>query len=415
MDQRRVFIPPETVMSTDQLSYRAVLRTQHVARSFLPSIIGRLSLATSGLALVLLLERSTGSFAIAGAVTAALGIANVVATPWRARLIDRRGQAVVLTTLSLGHAASLVALGLTPNAGLPILLCLSAIAGASSPPFAATMRVLWSAALPPGGLRTRGLSLDAVAGEVTFAAGPLVAALLAVIVDPLASILLSAGCAVVGAALFVASPLSRRQRGSHNTEHAKPVIPSPLRTRGFPPVVFAMIAPGIVLGCMEIAAPAVAAAESNTLLSGVLLALFAGASAIGGLLFGSVQLRPVMERQLLVLTLVLLIVTAATGLVGDIIAALIGFALSGLCLAPVLIVGYLAANARTDPQVRTEANSWIDTAVTLGAALGAAVFGALTDAATPGHALAISAVIPGVIIAICAPFLLRSRHPEKPE
>ncbi|WP_448808760.1 MFS transporter [Agromyces bauzanensis] len=403
-------------MSTE-LSYRAVLRTQHVARSFLSSIVGRLSLATSGLALVLLLERSTGSFAIAGAVTAVLGIASVAATPWRARLIDRRGQAVVLTALSLGHAASLVALGLSSHAGLPILLCLSVLAGASAPPFAATMRVLWSAALPPGGLRTRGLSLDAVAGEVTFAVGPLVTALLAVIVDPLASLLLSAGCAVVGAALFVASPLSRRQRGSRNAEHAEraehaaPITPSPLRSRGFPPVVFAMLVPGMVLGFMEIAAPALAAVQSDMLLSGVLLAVFAGASGIGGLLYGSMQLRPVRERQMLVLALALLVITAATGLVGGTIAALIGFALSGLCLAPVLIVGYLAADARTAPRVHTEANGWIDTAVNLGAALGAALFGALTSTAAPGHALAISAIIPAVVIAICAPFLLRTAHP----
>ena len=74
-----------------RLSYLTVLREPHVVRSFIPSIIGRLSLATSGLALVLLLEQSTGSFAIAGIVTAALGIANVVVTPWRARLIDHRG------------------------------------------------------------------------------------------------------------------------------------------------------------------------------------------------------------------------------------------------------------------------------------------------------------------------------------
>ncbi|WP_022891084.1 MFS transporter [Agromyces subbeticus] len=397
-------------MSTEPPSYRAVLRTEHIARAFLPSIIGRLSLSTSGLALVLLLERATGSFAIAGAVTATLGIANVVVTPWRARLIDRRGQALVLTSLGLLHASSLVALGLAPHAGLPILLCLSVIAGASSPPFAASMRVLWSAALPPGGLRVRGLSLDAVAGEVTFAVGPLVAALLAVIIDPLAALLLSAGCVLAGAALFVSSPLSRRQRGSRAVERAEPVGLSPLRSRGFPPMVLAMVVPGLVLGIVEIAAPALAVTESNTVLAGVLLALFAGASAVSGLLYGRVHVRPAVERQLIVLSLALLAVLAVTGLVGGSIAALIGFTLGGLCLAPVLIVGYLAADSRTDPRVRTEANGWIDTAVNLGAALGAAVFGALADTAGPGHALAISTIIGVVVIALCAPFLLRSRN-----
>ncbi|WP_136709258.1 MFS transporter [Agromyces sp. H66] len=402
-------------MPTEHLSYRAVLHTRHVARSFLPSVIGRLSLATSGLALVFLLERSTGSFAVAGVVIATLGIANVVATPWRARLIDRRGQTVVLTALSLTYAASLVALGLNAHAELPVLLCLGAVAGASSPPFATSMRVLWSMALPPGGLRTRALSLDAVAGEVTYAVGPLLTAFLAAAVDPFASLLLSVGCVAVGAALFVTSPLSREQRGSHGADQAEAPGRSPLRTRGFLPVVLAMVAPGIVLGAVDIAAPAVAAEQSSALLSGVLLALFAGASAIGGLLYGSMQLRSLLERQLLVLTPVLLLVMAATGLVGGTVVALIGFVLSGLFLAPALIAGYLAANARADASVRTEANGWMDTAVQFGAALGAAVFGAFTDVAEPGQALAMSAVVPGVIIAICAPFLLRSRRSELPE
>ena len=162
-------------------SYSSVLRAPGIARAFLPSIIGRLSLATSGLALVLLLEQSTGSFAVAGTVTAVLGIANVIATPWRARLIDRRGQAGMLLALGVGHSAALVALGVVSvrfevprfdtTAGLPVLLILGAVAGATSPPFGAAMRVLWSSALPAGGRRTRGFSLDAVAEELTFAVG----------------------------------------------------------------------------------------------------------------------------------------------------------------------------------------------------------------------------------------------------
>lgn len=399
-------------MTTEPMSYRAVLRTSHVARSFIPSIIGRLSLATSGLALVLLLEQSTGSFAVAGTVTAVFGIANVVATPWRARILDLHGQTGALLTLGLGHAAALVALGLASTQGLFVLLLMGGIAGATSPPFGARMRVLWSSALPVGNGRTRGFSLDAVAEELTFAVGPLAAALLAVIVDPLASLLLSAGCVAIGSVLFVSSLLSRQQLGSRRV-HGSGWHParSPFRSRGFAPVVFTMIAPGIILGCIEIAAPAIADAESNTVLAGVLLALFAGTSALGGLLYGRVQVRPALERQLLALALALLVISTITGLAGGIIAAVIGFTLSGLFLAPVLIIGYLAADQRSDPRVRTEASSWINTALNLGAAVGAGIFGALTDAAGPGLALAMSAAVAGVVLTACAPALLRASHP----
>lgn len=152
-------------MTIEQPSYRAVLGTQYVARTFLASIIGQLSMAMSGLALVLLLQKSTGSFAISGAVTAALGIAKVVTTPWRARLIDRRGQFVMLSaqqrSCRVAGRAGLHSRCRPSTRGVP-----GRHRGISLPPFATTMRVLLSAAMSPGELRRRGVSLHAVAGEL---------------------------------------------------------------------------------------------------------------------------------------------------------------------------------------------------------------------------------------------------------
>lgn len=68
-------------VSTYQASCRAVPRTRGVARFFLPSTVGRLSLATSGLTPVLPLERSTGSLTVVETAIAALETANVAATP----------------------------------------------------------------------------------------------------------------------------------------------------------------------------------------------------------------------------------------------------------------------------------------------------------------------------------------------
>lgn len=95
---------------------------------------------------------------------------------------------------------------------------------------------------------------------------------------------------------------------------------------------------------------------------------------------------------------------------GGIIAGFVGFASAGLCLAPILIVGYLAADDLTDARVRTEASSWINTAVNFGAAIGAVVYGALTDIAGAGSALTGTAVAAAVVAAGGAPFLLRSRR-----
>ncbi|MFP7834534.1 MFS transporter [Marisediminicola sp. LYQ134] len=398
-------------------------------RAFAPSILGRLSLATSGLALVLLLEQSIGSFAVAGAATAILGVANVLATPVRARLIDRRGQTAMMLVLGLTHAVTLVALGLlavvenganghfpvrlSTDHFLPLLFGVSALAGATSPPFGATMRVLWSTALPAGGWRTRAFSLDAVAEELTFALGPLLAAALVVAVNPFAALAVSGACVAVAGVLFVTSPRSRAERGSARcgsglkADSATPPLVGPLRSRGFLLVVVTMLAPGVVLGAIELAAPATAAEESSTLFAGVLLAAFAGASALGGLVYGRLRLRTSLTRQLLVGTVALVCVTVAAGVIGGSLAALVGFTLSGLCLAPLLIAGYLVADERTDNRVRTEASSWINTTVNLGAALGAVAYGALTEVTSAGSALALTGLGAAVIIVSCAPLLLR--------
>lgn len=397
-------------MSTHRPSYRVVLRTPGIRSAFLASIIGRLSLATSGLALVFLLEDATASFTIAGIVTAALGLANVVATPWRSRLIDRFGQLRVLSTLGAAHAASLVALALMPTASLAALVAVGVVAGASSPPFGATMRVVWSAALPAGPARTRGFSLDAVSEEVTFAVGPLLAAALVALSSPLAALILSAVCVSVGSGLFVVSRLSRAQRGSHHADATEPAAVSPLRTRGFVPVICVVTAPGLILGAIELAAPALAIDAHAPALAGVLLAVFAGSSALGGLLFGTLRVPGSRATQLVTLVLALLVFASAAGLVGGVVAGIVGFALAGLCLAPILIVGYLAADDLTDARVRTEASSWINTAINFGAAVGAVVYGVLTDVAAPGSALTGTAIAAAVIAGVAVPFLWRSHR-----
>ena len=87
----------------------SVLTLPGALRAFIPALIGRLAFAMVGLALLLAVHDSTGSFTMAGLVTAVCGIANVIASPGRARAVDRWGQRRVLPLLALGEVLSLVA------------------------------------------------------------------------------------------------------------------------------------------------------------------------------------------------------------------------------------------------------------------------------------------------------------------
>ncbi|WP_093575431.1 MFS transporter [Amycolatopsis rubida] len=133
------------------------------------------------------------------------------------------------------------------------------------------------------------------------------------------------------------------------------------------------------------------------------MALFAGASALGGLLYGRLNPRMAVERQLLVLGTALIGVSATAGLIGSTPALVVGNGIAGGFIAPLLIVGYLAADARTDPTVRTEASSWINTAINLGAAAGSGLLGATTETTAPGTALAICAAAAAFVLLVSAP------------
>lgn len=397
-------------MSAAHPSYWKALNHPHIARSFASSLLGRLSLAMSGLSLVLLLERETGSFAIAGVVTAVMGVANVIATPWRARLIDRYGQAPVLAPLGVIHGIALLAFIVSASLPVPALLALSVVAGAFSPPMGATMRVIWRRALAHGPHQKRGFSLDAVSEEVMFTAGPLIAAVIAAIFTPAVSLAVSAAAVIIGTVTFVASPLSRRQRGyrtSRRTPRPGPAVVTPMRTPGFMIIALALVVPGIMLGAVEIAAPAIGPNGGSIIFAGLLLALFAAGSAVGGLAFGRLEIRLSLPRQILVLAVAMLALSMFVVLIPGQTVLLVGFALMGALLAPLMISGYLAADELVDHRAQTEASSWVNTAINAGAAIGSGLMGVSADFLPAGGALMVCVIAGAAVLLICLPKLLK--------
>ena len=73
--------------------YREVLRTPGAVAFVIPGAVGRMPMAMLSLALVILLTAVTGSYGIAGAVSATAALLYAVVTPAAARLADRYGQA----------------------------------------------------------------------------------------------------------------------------------------------------------------------------------------------------------------------------------------------------------------------------------------------------------------------------------
>ena len=78
-------------------SYRGVLSYPGALAFSLTGLVARLPISMAGLGIVLLVSARTGSYGTAGAVSAAYMVANAVLAVLQGRLVDRLGQARVLT------------------------------------------------------------------------------------------------------------------------------------------------------------------------------------------------------------------------------------------------------------------------------------------------------------------------------
>src|SRR5215471_12750036 len=100
--------------------YREALRTPGALGFAIPGVVGRMPMAMLSLALVILLTAVTGSYGIAGAVSASAALLYAVVTPFAARLADRYGQARVLRPQVIIFAAATAALAVCAMVRAPI-------------------------------------------------------------------------------------------------------------------------------------------------------------------------------------------------------------------------------------------------------------------------------------------------------
>src|ERR1700751_2965593 len=100
-------------------TYRTLLRAPGAAAFFLTAAVGRVGIAMTSLGIVWLVHTQTSSYATAGLVTGGSQVAEAVAGPQLARLIDRFGQSRVLPPALLAHAVAVATLWALVAAGTP--------------------------------------------------------------------------------------------------------------------------------------------------------------------------------------------------------------------------------------------------------------------------------------------------------
>ena len=181
--------------------YRELLGLPHAKPLVGWSLVGRLPVGMTSLALLLLVRAEGESYGAAGLVVAVYAVALGVGAPIGGRQVDRYGPTRVLqvrVVLFVALLAAVVVLALQ-DASIPAIAVAAALAGLSMPPLSSTVRIVWPR-LARDELRSTAYALEASIQEVHFIGGPLVAAALAAI-EPTAAVAGSAVASLIGTSM----------------------------------------------------------------------------------------------------------------------------------------------------------------------------------------------------------------------
>jgi MFS family permease len=359
--------------------YRRVLGAPHVLALVLSSVLARTPIGMISLALVLYVEQLTGSFASAGAVTAAFAIAAGLASPLQGRLIDRLGHTRVLVPAVVLHALAVVAVVALGESGAgPVLLgAVAALAGAGTPPVSAALRPLWPELLDDEGLLPAAYALDSILIEAVFSLGPLLTAALVALFSPAVALLCGSAIVLTGTLWFAALPPSRAWSGAASTAGWA----GPLHAAGMRTLLLAGLGAGGCFGVFEVALPAFGQDHGSASLGGPLITAWALGSALGGALYGAFAERlGSLSGAFLRLCLLLPLASAVTLAAPSTLGMLLLVPVSGLVIAPLQATQNQLVSVVAPAGTITEAFTWVLMGVVVGVSVGNALAGALVDA-----------------------------------
>ncbi len=390
-------------------AYRRVLATPGSAAFSAAGAVARLPASMAGLGIVLLVKQHTDSYGLAGAVSAAYIVASAVAGPAVARLADRLGQAVVLRVVSavfaLGVAGFLTAI--ETDAPRWTYFVLAGVAGLGAPQAGAMVRARWTHALRGRPGLDTAFALEAVVDEAVFVAGPVLVTALTLSVHEASGL----GVTVVASLLGSWWLAGQRATEPPAVPHERGSVPVPIGWPLLGPMVAAAVGIGVVFGATEVVVVAFTDREGVPGAAGLVLALWAGGSLLAGLLVGAFWNAPDPLRRLRWTTVLLALLYVPAALAPDVVVLAIAMFLLGSMIAPTLIAATSLVERHVAPSRLTEGITWTTTGLSVGAAPGAALAGAVVDAhtAAAGFLVPLGAGLVTVVVAWA------TREPARPD
>ncbi|MGW4790917.1 MFS transporter [Nonomuraea sp. NPDC004297] len=350
------------------MSYRELLLLPGVTAQAVLGFLAQLTQQVAPIGIVLVIQGSSGSLALAGVTAAAFSVGAGMGRPVQGRLMDRHGTGPVLAATAFLHVAALLALVGCARPGWPQwpMAALAWAAGIGLPPVSVSMRIEWGHRVADG-RRTAAYSLVYLVQELAMLAGPLAFGLLIAVASSslalgLVAVAAGAGTLAFARALRASARAATRERGRVFGDRRMAVLLS------------VVLLHGCVFGALQVGVPALASARGVPAAAGLLVAALSvggitGAAAYGARSWGSrVPVRLALLMLLLGTALTPLALVGPLPLFGAVLFTV------GLALNPALTTSSLLVDEYA-PAAQAEAFGWVSTALGMGGAAGSAVAG----------------------------------------
>lgn len=383
--------------------YRTLLATPGARAFTTAGLVGRMPISMLGIGSVLLVQDRRGSYALAGAVSAAYALGAAACGPLLSRRVDRHGQHRVLPLAMLVSGVGLLVLLALAGTSVPgaLLLLPAAVAGGALPQTGSCVRARWHEALLRDGREGEvgtAYAWEAVVDEVVFVLGPLLVVAAAAAVDPALGLVLALALAVGGVLALSA------QRATEPPAHPRGDGPRPasaMASPGLRTLVLSLVFVGVVFGTVEVDMVAFAQEQGSGSGAGWLLALVAVGSALSGLAYGARRWRTPLPRRYLVGLLGLAVGVTPMLVVPSMALMAPAALLAGVAISPTLIASFGLVDALVLAPQRTEGFTWLVSGLGTGVAVGSALAGAVADAAgaRPAFAVAVGGGLLGAVTA----------------
>ena len=394
-------------------TYRRVLALPGALAFSLSGLLGRLPISMISLGIVLLVSTRTGSYSLAGSVSAAYIVANATVAVLQGRLTDRYGQRRVLPAGALGNSLALGVLMWSVETDQASFVTHAAAfaAGAAIPVVGAAVRARWVLLVPDKRNLQTAFAYEAVMDEVVFMVGPTLVTVLATAVHPLAGLTAAIIAGIVGTFLLAAQRSTEPPAQPRTDDR---VSRARMPWRVLTPMVAASAAMGAIFGSVEVATVAFTEGLGRKEVSGMLLATWALGSLLAGVVTGAIVWKAtngVRFRWGMTGLAVSVLPLPFLGSIGAMAAVLL---VAGFALAPTLIA-LTALTEQVVPASRlTEGMSIVHTGMAAGIAPGAAAAGQVIDRVGPSASywVPVAAGAVGVVAAFIA--AATAREPQAP-